>query len=183
LDDVAAPLHESGLNVSTDDDEPDIVTISTSSLHKAAAGVQLGLLCPDVLRTRIRSPRQARRRSWDLLVCVQQHSCWPLTLVQRAQAPPVAGQRTRMPQEPQQLDLAQYPGRVGDVVEHVVDLLDRDLLARLGVDGRADDAVGALADDLLDGVPIGLAVLREELREVTIRRARLPYRDADICHA
>ncbi len=91
--------------------------------------------------------------------------------------PPVLALRTRMPQEPQQLDLPQYTRRVGDVVEHVVDLLDRHLLARLVVDRRADDAVGALADDLLDGVPVSLAVLREELRQVAVSRPRVPSTD------
>ena len=66
-------------------------------------------------------------------------------------------------QQAQQLDLAQDARRVRDVVEHVVDLLDRDPLARRVVDGRADDAVAALADDLADGVAVGLAVLGEEV--------------------
>ena len=90
---------------------------------------------------------------------------------------PMTAGRTRMPQEPQQLDLPQDSGRVGDVVEHVVDLLDRHLLARLGVDRRADDAVGALADDLLDSVPVGLAVFREELQQAACGSPRLPSRD------
>ena len=51
----------------------------------------------------------------------------------------------RVAEQAQQLDLSQDACRVGDVVEHVVDLLDGDLGTRQGVDGGADDAVGALA--------------------------------------
>jgi hypothetical protein len=80
--------------------------------------------------------------------------------------------RTWMPQQPQQLDLPQYPSRVRDVVEHVVDLLNGHLLTRLVVDCRAHDAVRPFADDLLDGVAIGFPVLREKLRAAAAQLTR-----------
>lgn len=48
-------------------------------------------------------------------------------------------------QQAEQLDLAEDARRVRHVVKHVVDLLDGDLGPCQGVQGGADDAVGALA--------------------------------------
>ena len=50
------------------------------------------------------------------------------------------------------LDLAQQPLAVDDVLERLRDLLDRHRLRRLDVAARADEAVRALAHRLLDGV-------------------------------
>ena len=41
--------------------------------------------------------------------------------------------RAWMPQQPQQLDLPQYPSRVGDVIKHIVDLFNGHFLPRLVV--------------------------------------------------
>jgi hypothetical protein len=54
-------------------------------------------------------------------------------------------------EEAQELDFAQDARRVRDVVEDVVYLFDRHPLPRRVVDRGADDAVGALADDLRGG--------------------------------
>lgn len=70
----------------------------------------------------------------------------------------------RVAQQAQQLDLAQDAGGVGDVLEDVVDLLDGDVLAGEGVEGRGDHAVAALAHHLGNLVPARLAVVREERR-------------------
>lgn len=64
--------------------------------------------------------------------------------------------------QPQKLDLAQDAGGVGDVLEDVVDLLDRHLLSGEGVDRGANDPVAALSDDLQHAVPAPFAVLCEE---------------------
>jgi hypothetical protein len=70
----------------------------------------------------------------------------------------------RVAQEAEQLDLPEDAGGVGDVLEDVVDLLDGDALAGVGVDGGGYQAVAALADHLGDLVPARLAVVCEERR-------------------
>lgn len=69
----------------------------------------------------------------------------------------------RVPQEPQKLDLAEDPRGIGDVLEDAVYLLDRHPLPSVEIDGRADDPVASLADDLLDLVPVRIPVLCEEV--------------------
>lgn len=69
----------------------------------------------------------------------------------------------RVAEEPEELDLAEDAGGVGDVLEDVVDLLDGDFLSRVCVVGRAYDSVAPFADDFLDPVPCAFAVLREEV--------------------
>lgn len=56
---------------------------------------------------------------------------------------------------PQELELPQGPQRVDPVLEHVVDLLDRDLLVRLPIDRRAHHAVRSFPDGL-DGYILGV---------------------------
>ena len=51
------------------------------------------------------------------------------------------------------LDLAERALRVGQVLERLVNLLDRDLLAGEVVERGADDAIGAVADRLDQRVP------------------------------
>jgi len=67
-------------------------------------------------------------------------------------------------QEAEQLDLPKDAGGVRDVLKDVIDLLDGDALASVGVDGGGNHAVAALADHLGDLVPARLAVVCEERR-------------------
>lgn len=68
-----------------------------------------------------------------------------------------------VPQQPEKLDLAEDPGSVRQVLEDVLYLLDGYLLARMLVNSRTDDPVAPFANDLLDLVSVGIAVLAEEL--------------------
>jgi hypothetical protein len=80
-----------------------------------------------------------------------------------AAGPRARARPTWVLEQPEQLDLAQDTRSVRDMLENVVDLLDRDLLAGVVVRGRADHAVAALANDLLHRVPVGLAIVVEEV--------------------
>jgi hypothetical protein len=78
------------------------------------------------------------------------------------------GSRTWVLQQAQQLDLTQDACSIRDMLKHVVDLLDRHLLARVVVHRGAHHAIAALANDLLDGVPVGLPNVCEELLYVLV---------------
>lgn len=64
-----------------------------------------------------------------------------------------------MAQQPQQLDLPQDPDCVCHTFKDVGYSFDGHLFSSEIVDGRGHDTIGSLANDLLDGVPVGLAVL------------------------
>mmetsp|Transcript_7065 Transcript_7065/g.28699 ORF Transcript_7065/g.28699 Transcript_7065/m.28699 type:complete len:582 (-) Transcript_7065:145-1890(-) len=76
-----------------------------------------------------------------------------------------------MLQHAEELHLSQDPGRIRHVLEDVGDLLDGHLLPGLVVRRRAHHPVASLADDLVDGETVSLAVLGEEAL-VVHRRGR-----------
>ena len=76
-----------------------------------------------------------------------------------------------MLQHAEELHLAEDAGRVRDVLEDVGDLLDGHLLPGLVVRRRTHDPVTPLADHLVDGEAVSLAVLGEEAL-VVHRRGR-----------
>ena len=78
-----------------------------------------------------------------------------------------------MPQKPKQLYLSQNPRCVRDVVKDVVYLFDCYPFSCFGVNSTANDAIAALADDLLDCVSVGLSILCEELLGVHLLSAAL----------
>jgi hypothetical protein len=58
-----------------------------------------------------------------------------------------------MLEQAQQLDLPQYASGIRHMLKHIVDLLNGNLLARVVVNGAADNAVAALANDGVNAVP------------------------------
>ena len=68
-----------------------------------------------------------------------------------------------VPQEPEELDLPEYPCRIRHMLEDVVYLLYSHLFTSMRVHGRANHAVAAFAYDLLYLVPASLTILREKI--------------------
>ena len=56
----------------------------------------------------------------------------------------------RVLEKPQELDFTKDSGSISDMLKYVLNALDGNALTREVVDGCADDAVGAFADNLLN---------------------------------
>lgn len=67
-------------------------------------------------------------------------------------------------QQPEQLNLPKDAGGIRDMIENIINLLDRHSLAGLGVDSGSHNTITPFANDFTDFIPVCFTIFSEEVR-------------------